>query len=391
MTRPLRPLKWSLGVLVFSAWVHDDAALAALPFFTRLQPAVTRRRSLKESSSSDSGTTTPSNDNESTLPPTTTTTASHDPSHATNTLTANTSSARPERGKLLPDPMDEQDLYKAYAEIQSDYQSKAFGPSSSKKWKVLNSKHNVTVSILEHADDPTCPYVKMQGIIPVPVQDCWNFLRISEWDRNMPTMDPFYEGVTVYGGEYALAMPRNNNMHDSSSAQQQQQQSAPLWRRRRGWQLHHPGNHAVRMTLCRKRMSRLLAFGKRDLVFLSVSEGSFVSWLPCCGLCFCAEDGPVLGIKQYIPYARTHAIILLLLLLQTNPWRMGRWFQEPCRSERPSYRAFQATRGPFKIRLPFTSPSRMAQPRTYSTPKRSYRISVCVWKVKRNNVRLANV
>jgi hypothetical protein len=69
--------------------------------------------------------------------------------------------------------------------------------------------------------------------MPVSVQDCWDFLLLERWDRNMPKMDPFYEGVTVHG-EYNVS---NTNM-----------------------------------LLCRKRTKRLMAFGKRDLVFLSVTE-----------------------------------------------------------------------------------------------------------------------
>ena len=50
----------------------------------------------------------------------------------------------------------------------------------------------------------------------------------------MPKMDPFYEGLSVYGDEY-----------------------------------EHDG---VRMRLARKTMRRLVAFGKRDFAFVSVSD-----------------------------------------------------------------------------------------------------------------------
>lgn len=56
---------------------------------------------------------------------------------------------------------------------------------------------------------------------------------MSNWSTNMPRMDPFYEGLTVYG-EY-----------------------------------EHGG---IRMKLARKTMRRLVAFGKRDFTFISVSD-----------------------------------------------------------------------------------------------------------------------
>jgi hypothetical protein len=93
----------------------------------------------------------------------------------------------PERGQWIPDGFHPQDLYQAYAEIQRDYEEKAFHRSAD--WVVLRKDQDVTVSLLRHESDPTCPYVKMQGIIPVPVKDCWEFLRVDDWDRTMPKMD----------------------------------------------------------------------------------------------------------------------------------------------------------------------------------------------------------
>jgi len=148
--------------------------------------------------------------------------------------------ARPERGKLLTNPIDAKDMYEAYKDVETDYQAKAF---SSTKWKILHKKSGVEIAILQHPSDKTCPYVRMKGIIPVSPQECWNFLRISEWDRSMPKMDPFYEGVSVHGE----------------------------------WKYKH-----IHMILCRKRTKRILSFAKRDLVFLSVTDkpledGSLVS------------------------------------------------------------------------------------------------------------------
>jgi hypothetical protein len=193
---------------------------------------------------------------------------------------ARDSTSRPERGKFLPDIANEQDLYDAYTEIQSDYETKAF---ASRDWQVLNTKHNVTVSILQHPDDPTCPYVKMQGTIPVPVDSCWNFLRVSDWDRNMPKMDPFYEGVQVHG-EYELSVsdphprrhpqPSRQLAYPAASTSSQAVHASTLGGSSAtdGSTLSSRVHRTVRMILCRKRMKRLLAFGKRDLVFLSVTE-----------------------------------------------------------------------------------------------------------------------
>ena len=75
--------------------------------------------------------------------------------------------------------------------------------------------------------------MKMETLIPTSVSSCWDFLRVDAWDETMPKMDPFYEGVSLHG-DY-----------------------------------HHLG---VNMILVRKRTKRLLAFGKRDFVFLSVTE-----------------------------------------------------------------------------------------------------------------------
>lgn len=152
------------------------------------------------------------------------------------------STAEP-RGCHLGPKFRESDLVEAYRLVQRDYQEKAFGARNRLSWKLLNEKDGVTVSMLQHPDDPSCPYVQMKAVMPVSVQDCWDFLRVDKWDESMPKMDPFYEGVDIYG-EYT-----------------------------------HKQAH---MILCRKRMKRLLAFGKRDLVFLSVidaplDDGTWVS------------------------------------------------------------------------------------------------------------------
>lgn len=145
--------------------------------------------------------------------------------------TTTSRSSAPNRGKVLSDPLHVNELYQAYREIQTNYRNKTL---TSTDWRVLNVKDGVEVAIMEHEEDPTCPYVRMRAVLPVPVQDCWDFLRVPNWDRTMPIMDPFYEGVSVHG---------NFSSHPS-----------------------------VDILLCRKRMKRIFTFGKRDLVFLSVTE-----------------------------------------------------------------------------------------------------------------------
>lgn len=141
-----------------------------------------------------------------------------------------TSVAGLERGKPLGSTITAPDLHQAYQEIQEDYHAKAF---RAKGWKVLNQKDEVTVSMMKHPSDPNCPYVKMEALMPASPQACWDFLDLSNWEKTMPHMDPFYEGVSIYDT------------------------------------YHHGG---VGMTLARKRTKRLLAFGKRDFFFVSVSD-----------------------------------------------------------------------------------------------------------------------
>jgi hypothetical protein len=141
-----------------------------------------------------------------------------------------------ERGKPLPACCDKEeaaaaDMYKAYKELQDDYHAKAFRPEN--KWKVLNQKDNIKVSLLEHDSDPTCPYVRMEAVMPTSVADCWEFLSIPNWKRTMPVMDPFYEEHKFYA----------NYTHQG-----------------------------VNLILVRKKTKHFLTFAKRDFVFLSVSD-----------------------------------------------------------------------------------------------------------------------
>ena len=137
---------------------------------------------------------------------------------------------RPERGHELSSPVKEDEVYQAWKTIQKEYEEKAFG---NQKWKLMNSKDGVQVSLLTHPNDPSCPYVKMTCEMPISLKNCWDFLLLENWDKNMPKMDPFFEGVSIHGE----------------------------------WNIHN-----THMLLCRKRTKRIMAFGKRDLVFLSVTD-----------------------------------------------------------------------------------------------------------------------
>ena len=154
-----------------------------------------------------------------------------------------------ERGKLLPAANSKQEgiakeMFEAYQELQEDYHVKAFHPSHQQRWKKLNEKDGAKVSLLEHESDPSCPYVRMEAIIPTSVASCWDFLSIHNWDWSMPKMDPFYDTHSVHAN---YTTPKG-----------------------------------VNMVLVRKQTHRILAFGKRDFVFLSVTDlpladGTYVS------------------------------------------------------------------------------------------------------------------
>ena len=139
----------------------------------------------------------------------------------------------PKRGKFIGSDYDARDLYSAYKEIQSEYHEKAFSKASQTEWKILENRDGAEVSMMEHPSDPNCPYVRMTIIIPTEVQECWDFLSLKNWEESMPDMDPFYEGVELHG-EFV--------------------------------------HKKVHMILARKLTQRILAFGRRDFVFLSVSD-----------------------------------------------------------------------------------------------------------------------
>ena len=134
-----------------------------------------------------------------------------------------------ERGKHIQ-TFQAKDLYQAYQAVQEEYHQRAF---VSKDWRVLSSKDDIDVSILLHPSDRSCPYIKMQAIIDVSVEECWNWLRLENWKINMKKMDPFYERHSIVAEkEYK----------------------------------------GVSMTLARKCTKRIVTFGKRDFVFVSVAD-----------------------------------------------------------------------------------------------------------------------
>ncbi|KAL7441883.1 hypothetical protein ACHAXM_008092 [Skeletonema potamos] len=136
------------------------------------------------------------------------------------------------RGKVIGARVTGKDLEEAYQAIKKEYASLALTKTA--KWKVLSTHPDGSqVSLLKHKTDPSCPYVRMTSIMPASVEEVWDFLSLDNWPKTMPKMDPFYEGLTVLG-EYK-----------------------------------HKG---IEMRLARKTLKRIVAFGKRDFTFVSVSD-----------------------------------------------------------------------------------------------------------------------
>jgi len=152
---------------------------------------------------------------------------------------------RLQRGKAVSKRVTAEELYSAYSQIRSEYDEKAFrvhdddgsgdvNGTGSEGWKtVRETADGVEIHILSHPSDPSCPYVRMRAVMPGSVEEVWDFLRLDNWERTMPKMDPFYEGLSVLG----RYVHRN-----------------------------------VDMVLARKRTKRILTFGKRDFTFVSVSD-----------------------------------------------------------------------------------------------------------------------
>ncbi|KAG7343909.1 hypothetical protein IV203_021917 [Nitzschia inconspicua] len=212
-----------------------------------------------------------------------------------------------QRGKTLADNFDERDLLQAYREIQSEYRQKAF--NSPNDWKVLStlnpnkgSRNNqngkddeiIQVSLMEHPSDPLCPYVKMEAVLPVSVKECWNFLLLDRWDETMPKMDPFYEGVDIFGeyfvtGDADSSSEKHHPTDESKSTSDIFKASTGKLRLPFGLKAtskpkpkpspvpraafaSDDNAKGVHMILARKRTKRILTFGKREFVFISVKD-----------------------------------------------------------------------------------------------------------------------
>jgi len=104
----------------------------------------------------------------------------------------------------------------------------------SHKWKTIKkTTDGLEISMLSHPSDPNCPYVRMSASVPATQHDLWHYLSLPKWDVTMKSMDPFYESVSI------IDESKYGNTH---------------------------------MVLARKKTKRLLAFGKRDFTFISVSD-----------------------------------------------------------------------------------------------------------------------
>lgn len=196
----------------------------------------------------------------------------HSPDHSMKTTTTTTTSlsTKVERGKLVSAQVTAEELYEAYQSIRNEYDEKAFmcdhedhshslyvsknsNRKSTKKqndkcqgkWKTLKqTEDGIEVSILQHPSDPTCPYVRMTAVMPGSMEDVWNFLMLDNWDKTMPKMDPFYEGLEISKRYFFHTKKKNNNKHKKP----------------------------IEMILARKKTNRLLTFGKRDFTFVQVSD-----------------------------------------------------------------------------------------------------------------------
>mmetsp|Transcript_5136 Transcript_5136/g.7455 ORF Transcript_5136/g.7455 Transcript_5136/m.7455 type:complete len:453 (-) Transcript_5136:269-1627(-) len=148
-------------------------------------------------------------------------------------LEGGTINASKERGKVISSRITAKELYEAYQDLKIEYNGKAFDPNA--KWKTVrvSSDDSIQVSTLMHPSDPSCPYVRMRAVVPATVDDVWHFLSLENWEEYMPRMDPFYQGVEMIA-DY-----------------------------------EHRGVH---MVLARRHTKRLLALGKRDFTFVSVSD-----------------------------------------------------------------------------------------------------------------------
>lgn len=155
-------------------------------------------------------------------------------------------------------------------------------PNKDKKRSISSNDNDddeiITVSMLEHPSDPLCPYVKMETVIPIPVEKCWDFLSLDRWGETMPKMDPFYEGLDIYG-EYTIREEQDaeRDVETVNKQQKRRRQSGDnenetATKRSNKNDNENDSSDLIRMVLARKRTKRILAFGKREFVFVSVED-----------------------------------------------------------------------------------------------------------------------
>jgi len=138
-----------------------------------------------------------------------------------------------QRGVKIGDEITAKSLFQAYEEIKDEYSEKAFGANQEDWVVVKEGADGLNVAMLHHPSDPSCPYVRLHATMPGSVDDVWGSFRLSNWERLMSAVDPFFEGLTI---------------------------------------LEQYDYGKVNLVLARKRAKRLVAFGKRDFLFVSVSD-----------------------------------------------------------------------------------------------------------------------
>ena len=134
------------------------------------------------------------------------------------------------------EPIEEifgRELFRVWEKTKQEYNEKAFGKKYQNQWKVVKEgADGLNVAMLHHEND-FVPYVRLHATMPGSVSDVWGSFRLSNWERLMSAVDPFFEGLTI---------------------------------------LEQFDHGKVNMVLARKRAKRLVTFGKRDFLFVSVSD-----------------------------------------------------------------------------------------------------------------------
>lgn len=136
------------------------------------------------------------------------------------------------RGEPIEE-MSGRELFRVWEKTKQEYNEKAFGKKYQNQWKVVKEgADGLNVAMLHHEND-FVPYVRLHATMPGSVSDVWGSFRLSNWERLMSAVDPFFEGLTI---------------------------------------LEQFDHGKINMVLARKRAKRLVTFGKRDFLFVSVSD-----------------------------------------------------------------------------------------------------------------------